>query len=115
VSGLLEVDVTVLSTGKKASLVIDKLAGDLSEGDIKAALAKMARLKIHPRDEAANRHLFARIEAAYAMARAEQRDWVKQMLVALELALEAQDKPALAALRAELHSQLDQFEAHFAR
>jgi hypothetical protein len=42
VSGQLEVDVTVQSTRHKANLVITKLAGELSEGDIKAALKKMA-------------------------------------------------------------------------
>ena len=44
VSGLLEVDVTVQSTGRKANLVITELAGAMSEGDIKAAL-KAGRAK----------------------------------------------------------------------
>lgn len=112
VSGLLEVDVTVDSTGKKAHLVIDQLAGEMSDSDIKAALAKMSKLKVHPRDEAANLHLRARLEAAYAMARAESRDWVTRMLVEFDAGLEAQDKQALEAMRKAMHSALDAFEAN---
>ena len=113
VSGLLEVDVTVQSTGKKASLVISKLAGEMSEADITAALKKMAALKQHPRDDAANIHLRTRIEAAYGMARAEARDWVANLLVQLDAAIDAQDPHALTALRRDLHKALDEFEAHY--
>jgi molecular chaperone HscC len=111
VSGLLEVEVTVQSTGHKAQLVIQQLAGDMSEADITAAIAKMDTLKIHPRDEAANIHLRARIEAAYAMARADARDWVTSLLLQFDTAVEAQDKPALATLRPQIHAALDAFEA----
>jgi len=113
VSGLLEVDVTVQSTGKKASLVISKLAGEMSEAEIAAALKKMAALKQHPRDDAANIHLRTRIEAAYGMARAEARDWVASLLVQLDAAIEAQDPHALTELRRDLHQALDEFEAHY--
>lgn len=113
VSGLLEVDVTVQSTGKKASVVISKLAGEMSEADIAAALKKMAVLKQHPRDDAANIHLRTRIEAAYGMARAEARDWVADLLVQLDAAVEVQDPHALADLRRDLHQALDEFEGHY--
>lgn len=111
VSGLLEVDVTVDSTGKTASLVIDKLAGEMSKADIAAALKKMAGMKTHPRDEAENIYLRSRIEAAYAMAHGEARHWVAGLLVQFDTAVEAQDKAALAALRPGLHKALDAFEA----
>lgn len=112
VSGLLEVDVTVDSTGKKAHLVIDQLAGEMSDSDIKAALAKMAKLKVHPRDEAANLHLRSRLEAAYAMARADGRQWVTQMLIDFDATIEGQDKQALDLMRKQMHQAIDAFEAN---
>ena len=115
VSGLLEVDVTVQSTGQKQQLVITKLAGEMSAGDISAALAKMGRLKTHPRDDAQNIHLRARIEAAYAMARDDARNWLTSVLLQLDAAIDRQDPRALADLRAELHQALDQFEADYVR
>jgi molecular chaperone HscC len=115
VSGLLEVDVTVAATGKKASLVIDKLAGEMSEQDIRDALRKMGRLKAHPRDDAAVIHLRARLEAAYAMSRDDARDWVTHLLVRIDTAVDRQEKAPLADLMAETHRLLDDFEAGHVR
>lgn len=115
VSGLLEVDVTANSTGKKANLVITKLAGEMSEAEISAALKKLKGLKVHPRTEAENLHLRSRLEAAYAQARGEARDWVTQLLLAFDAALESQDRAEVARLRGELHQRLDQFEADHVR
>lgn len=112
VSGLLEVDVTVDSTGKKAHLVIDQLAGEMSDADIKNALSKMSKLKVHPRDEAANLHLRARLESAYAMTRGDGRDWVTRMLVDFDAAMDRQDKQALEEMRKSMHNTLNEFEAH---
>jgi molecular chaperone HscC len=111
VSGLLEVDVTVVSTGRKGNLVITELAGAMSDADINAALKKLAAIKVHPRDDAANLHLRARLDAAFAMARGDARNWVTDMLLTFDAAIDAQDKSALATLRHDLHAQLDTFEA----
>ena len=113
VSGLLEVDVTVASTGQSSKLVITDLAGEMSEGDIKSALKKMATLKVHPRTDAANIHLRTRLEAAYAMSQADARDWVAGLLVQFDIAIDAQDQAALAIMRAEFHKILDDFEANY--
>jgi molecular chaperone HscC len=110
VSGLLEVDVTVESTGRKANLVITKLAGELSDAEVKAALKKLASLKVHPRDDAQNLHLRTRLDAAYAMARGDARDWVSALIVQFDVAIDAQDPRALATLRQQLHAELDVFE-----
>jgi molecular chaperone HscC len=115
VSGLLEVDVTANSTGKKANLVITQLAGEMSEAEIKVALKKLTAFKVHPRADAENLHLKSRLEAAYAMARGDARDWVTSLLLAFDAAIDAQDKPAIAKLRTELHEALDRFEADHVR
>ncbi|NTT86106.1 Hsp70 family protein [Tabrizicola fusiformis] len=115
VSGLLEVEVTVLSTGHKVQLVISQLAGSMSPEAIAEALTKMSKIKTHPRDDARNIHLRVRIEACYAMARGDARDWVLHLMLQLDDAIERQDTPALTELRAELHHALDRFEADYVR
>lgn len=72
----------------------------------------MTKLKVHPRSEAANIHLRTRLEAAFAMSKGLGRDFVTALLLRFGAAIEAQDKAARTPLRAELHSTLDQIEAH---
>jgi molecular chaperone HscC len=115
VSGLLEVDATVLSTQVKSNLVIDKLAGEMSKADIKSALAKMAALKTHPRNDAEIAFLHARIEAAYAMAKSDAREWLGDLLVQLDAAIERQNPTELAQLSKDLHQAIDEFEASYVR
>lgn len=115
VSGLLEVDLIANSTGKKSTLVVTRLAGEMSELEISAALKKLTRLKVHPRSEAENLHVVTRLETAYAQSRGEGREWVQSLLVAFDAAINGQDKPAIARLRDELHEALDRFEADYVR
>ena len=115
VSGLLDVDVTVLSTGKTSNLLITKLAGEISKRDIQATLKRLQTFKVHPRDEAANIHLRARIEQCYAMARFGEREEIQQMLLVFEAAIERQEPAEIEKLRDELTQALDRFEAGYVR
>ena len=45
------------------------------------------------------------------MARSDTRDWVTDLLLQFDTAIEAQDKAALVPLRRDLHAALDAFEA----
>lgn len=111
VSGLLEVEVTVDSTGQKAALVITKLAGEMRDPEIRAALKAMEGLKVPPREDAEDLYLRARIKAAYATVRPDLRQWVQGLLAQLDAGLKAQDKAALTELRAALRKALDAVEA----
>jgi molecular chaperone HscC len=115
VSGLLEVELTAVSTGRSAQVTITRLAGEMSAAEMEAATARVARAKVPLRAEAENLALLARIEAAFAMARGEARDWAQALLVQFETALEAQDRGALGALRSQIHAALDAFEAGHVR
>ncbi len=64
-SGLLEVDVLVVSTGLKRSIVIENQPGVLSAAEIASRLAKLAALKVSPRDQAENVALIAHAERLY--------------------------------------------------
>ena len=113
VSGLLEVEARSLTTGKAASTVITKLSGEMSKGDIQAALSKLSRLKQHPRDNAANLHTSSRLEECYAMANAMDRIWIQNLLIEFQQALETQDEVQIEPVRAKVHQALDRFEANY--
>lgn len=113
VSGLLDVDVKILSTGETLNMVIKQLAGELSDADIAKTLNKLKGLKTHPRDEQENIFLTARIDQCYALARNDDRDQIQQMLVIFQTALEGQDKTEITRLREEISASLDAFEAGY--
>jgi molecular chaperone HscC len=113
ISGLLQVEAASVSTGRSSSLVITKLAGEMSEAEIKAALGKLQKLKRHPRDDAANQHAKSRIEACYAMAKGDDRYWIQQLLIEFNDAIDGQEAGKIEETRAKVHKLLDRFEAGY--
>src|SRR5690606_18208735 len=53
-NGILEVESTILSTGKKSVLVIERSPGRLSAADVSKARKAMESFKFHPRDALPN-------------------------------------------------------------
>ncbi len=104
VNGLLEVEATVRLTDTRHRLVIQGNAGVLDEAEIEARLAALAALKIHPRDQAANRALTAAAERLFQQLLGDERDHLGQVIARFEAALESQDdrriREAQGALRA---------------
>jgi len=113
VSGLLDVDVTILSTGITKSLTITALAGEISAAKIEKTRKSLAALKIHPRDLDENKHLMGRLEQCYAMARLGDRDEIQQMMLQFEATIERQNQSDIERLRQEIITVLDQFEAGY--
>ncbi|WP_447728037.1 Hsp70 family protein [Sphingomonas koreensis] len=109
VSGLLEVDILVAQTGESVSLTInDGMAGD--EAALEKARNALAKLKVHPRDEAENKAAVARGEKCFENFLGEQRFWVGEVMNRFNAALETQDPRTIEAARKELHHALDQLE-----
>lgn len=109
VSGLLEVDILVAQTGESVSLTInDGMAGD--EAALEKARNALAKLKLHPRDEAENKAAMARGEKCFENFLGEQRFWVGEVVARFNAALETQDPRTIEAARKELHLSLDQLE-----
>lgn len=102
VSGLLAVDVQVLSTGRRLTEVIDNLAAALSPEEKAKRLATIEAFKINPRDDAANVALIETLKHLYEMLIGEERIMVQNLLSAFEAELERQDPRAIAAARAEI-------------
>jgi molecular chaperone HscC len=101
-NGILEVETTIVSTGKKATLVIEKSPGKLSPEEIEHARREMSRLKMHPRDALPNTTALARADALYVELQGRAREELGRAIATFRAALETQDDAAISALRQKL-------------
>jgi molecular chaperone HscC len=110
-NGVLEVEATIVATQKQVSHVIARYAHGLSPEKLQQAIADMAQLKLHPRDDAVNRLLIRRAERVYAELSQREREVLGQMLDGFEEALGLRDQEAIARFRETLEEFLDQFDS----
>ncbi|WP_444898679.1 Hsp70 family protein [Microbulbifer sp. VAAC004] len=109
-NGLLEVDVTVISTGKTFNKLVEFTPGALNEQDKAQALEKLAKLKFHPREDEENRALLARGERLYEASLGEQRDYIAQLLASFDRVLDKQNLVEIGKARAELTEIFDKLD-----
>jgi len=109
-SGLLEVDVHVPATGLRRNLVI---VDDVDAPDPKTLARQreaLARLKRHPREDAANAALLARATRCFESFTGDRRQAVGHWIGQYEAVLDSQDPKAIAAATANLTTALDELE-----
>jgi molecular chaperone HscC len=111
-NGVLEVEATIVATKQTVSHVIAKHAQGMTEAQIRAAVAAMAKLKTHPRDEEANRFVLLRAERVFKELPAELRDALGLLLDGFEAALEKQDAAVIIRHREELERFLTIYDPH---
>ena len=70
-NGVLEVEATIVATKQTVSHVIARHAQGMTDAQIRAAVAAMAKLKAHPRDEEVNRFVLLRAERVFKELPAE--------------------------------------------
>ncbi len=109
-NGLLEVDITVVSTGEKHYKMIENAPGELSEKDIQASKEKLAKIKFHPRELAVNQNLISRAERIFESRLADERDAIRDSLSWFEGILETQDEKQIGVAQQEFSLFLDKFE-----
>jgi molecular chaperone HscC len=95
VNGILEVELSLIDSDVRRRLVINQGGHVLEPAEIEASLARLAAMKVHPRDQEANRQAIARAERIYEEALGEDRSHIGAMIDEFEDALATQD-PALA-------------------
>lgn len=95
VNGILEVIVTVGSNKTSERTIINHSDSTLSEAEIDASFKKLEGIKIHPRENAKNRELVARLERYYEESLGDQRKYIAEVLREFDLILAKQD-PDLA-------------------
>ncbi len=109
INGVLQAEATVLSTGEKHELILEQNPGLLSPEEIRARLAALQDIKIHPRDKQENIALLARAERLYEEY-LQARDTVQQWIAQFRQSLETQDEHLIREHRGHFISALDQLE-----
>jgi molecular chaperone HscC len=109
-SGLLEVEVHVLSTDVKQSMVIEGNPGVLSAEEIEARLLALETLKLHPRDQSENQVLMARGKRLYEERLGRERAEIGRALGAFHAALEGQNPDRMLAARTILEAVIARWD-----
>ena len=109
INGLLQVEATLVSTGLRHEVVVEKNPGVLSQAEIRERFEALAALKVHPRDQQENIALVARAERLY-----EELLWAREdlqaALIQFRVALDRQDSAVIAEHRSEFSRFLDSVE-----
>lgn len=105
-NGILEVEVTILHSGKKVSEVFEQRPGTLSKTDIAEAIARLQPLKTHPRDILPNRARLERANRLWSDVKGEERDVLSMLIDHFERALASQDQARIREAGEELDSFL---------
>jgi molecular chaperone HscC len=110
INGLLQVEVTEHATQRRHELLLEQNPGLLTPEEIRARLAALAELKIHPRDQQENVAVLARAERLYEEylhERSQLQDWIMHFRAILD----TQDVAQIAQHRSRLTEALDALEA----
>jgi molecular chaperone HscC len=102
--GLLEVEMTVLSSGLTESFVLERTPGRLTPEEIGQARRQMLRLKFHPREALPNVTALARADALFVELTGEAREELGAAISIFRAALESQDPAAIDATRGNLNA-----------
>ncbi len=111
-NGVLEVEATIVATGKKFSHIIAHNARDLSASALRQAVKEMQALKTHPREETVNRTVLLQAERVFRELPPHVRLDFGRLIDAFESAMESNDKKAIDEFRAALQAAIDQIEGN---
>lgn len=109
INGLLEVDLLVPETGERRELVIaddDVMGSD----DFAERRARLADLKVHPRDDQANLATIARAARCFEALLGDERTLVGSWISRFEAVVESQDRRLIEHHRKELDQALDRID-----
>jgi molecular chaperone HscC len=112
-SGLLEVQATILSSGRSEKLVIEGNPGVMQPDEIARRLATLAKLKIHPREDMKTRALVARATRLFEQRLGDARAMIGRALGQLTVSLERQRPDEIEAAKLALSTLLDELDQDF--
>lgn len=108
INSLLEVEVTVVSTGLKQKLIIKGAENQMTEEEIAKRMEELAYLKIQPRDYEENKLALLRAERMYEEALGDRRKKLDRYITAFETALKRGDHDEIMDAREELNAVLEE-------
>ncbi|TGN38847.1 molecular chaperone HscC [Marinobacter confluentis] len=115
INGLLEVQVDVVSTGVRETLVIQNTSNNLGDAELTQLLENMQALKFHPREDSANIAVMNEAERMWSEALGDERDYIEQIVRYLENALDSQDPQRAAEARSLVAEKLNELKAQKGR
>lgn len=107
INSLLEVEVTVTSTGEKQKMIIKGQENRMTDEEIKKRMEELAYLKIQPRDYEENRLVLLRAERMYEEALGDRRKKLDYYITAFEAALKKGDHDEIMEQREALNEILE--------
>jgi molecular chaperone HscC len=110
INGLLEVELHVPSTGERRELVIMENDTTMSAADLEKRREFLAKLKVHPREQEANRAAIARGVRCYEDSLGQRRELVNQCMSRFVAVVEDQDPRAIETAREQFLKELDALE-----
>jgi len=110
-NGLLEVETTIQSTGKKENLVLQNNAERMTEVEIASSLKKLSSLKIHPAEKEDNKLLLARGERLFEFATGDERKHISYLISQFEQAMDTQDERIIRKAHAEIKDIFDELDS----
>lgn len=110
INSLLEVEVTVVSTGLKQKLIIKGQDNQMTDEEIKKRMEELAYLKIQPRDYEENRLVLTRAERMYEEALGDRRKKLDRYITSFEAALKKGDHDEIMDARDALNEVLEEDE-----
>lgn len=110
INSILEVEVKVVSSGKKIRQVFKDRNLDMSEEEIEERLETLSYLKIHPREKEENKFLLLKGERIYEESLGMKRAQVERVLREFEHALDSYDPDRIAEAKREFVEFLEQLD-----
>jgi molecular chaperone HscC len=110
INGLLQVEVTEHSTKRRHELLLEQNPGLMTPEEIRARLAALAELKVHPREQQENIAVLARAERLYEEF-LHERERLQEWIMHFRAILDTQDNTLIARQRGQFVDALDALEA----
>lgn len=107
INGILEVEVTVVSTGKSVKKVLSQ---NMDEKEIAKRMKQLEKLKVHPKDMTENQLILERLQALYEEALPETRDRLMYHIRNFESTLVEQDPRRIRKYREFLEHMIASLE-----
>lgn len=108
-NGILIVDITVVSTGKKVTKVISQ---KMNEEELAKKAADLEKLKVHPKDLSENKLMMEKLEALFEMVPAFMREQIQEMIRQFEYYLSKQNPRRIRNYRRYLEQVIEQIELY---
>ena len=108
INSLLEVEVTVVSTGEKQKMIIKGQDNQMTDEEVQKRMEELAYLKIQPRDYEENRLVLTRAERMYEEALGDRRKKLDRYITAFEAALKGGDQDEIIDAREALNEVLEE-------